>query len=133
MKFRKFYQNKLWRDKTVDRLEEQGSKIHWTRLENDEFIQQLKIKLLEEAQEACDAPTKELFLEELADIIEVIVAFCDLHHLMLQDILKLQNKKFLERGGFEGRKYVTVAEHPEGSFGEEYCLANPEKYPEILS
>lgn len=133
MKFRKFLQNKLWRDKAVDRLEGDGSKIHWTQLEPDKFGEQLKIKLLEEAQEACDAPTKELLLEELADIIEVIISFCNLHHVRLEDILALQRKKFLERGGFEGRKYVTVAEHPEGSFGERYCLADPEKYPEILS
>jgi hypothetical protein len=44
----------------------------------------------------------------------------------------MQQKKFLKRGGFAERKYVTTAEHPEGSFGEKYCRANPEKYPEIL-
>lgn len=33
MKFRKFKQAKLWRDKLVDRMEHMGSKIHWSALD----------------------------------------------------------------------------------------------------
>jgi predicted house-cleaning noncanonical NTP pyrophosphatase (MazG superfamily) len=128
---RKFKQNKLWRDKVVDLLEQMGSKIHWTRLETNQFGEQLKIKLLEEAQEVCKATTKESLLEELADVLEVITSFCELHEASLNDIIDLKGKKHQERGGFQGRKFVTVAEHPIGSFGEKYCLNDPEKYPEI--
>jgi predicted house-cleaning noncanonical NTP pyrophosphatase (MazG superfamily) len=132
MKLRKFKQNKLWRDKAVDRLEQTGSKIHWGRLDADKFEKQLKIKLMEEAEEVCRAKTKESVLEELADILEVVTSFCELHEVTLQDITDLQQKKHQERGGFQGRKFVTVAEHPIGSFGEKYCLNDPEKYPEII-
>jgi hypothetical protein len=53
------------------------------------------------------------------------------NNISWDDIVLVQNKKRNERGGFDERKFVTNAEHPEGSFGEQYCLKNPEKYPEI--
>ncbi|HEX4839112.1 MAG TPA: nucleoside triphosphate pyrophosphohydrolase [Rhabdochlamydiaceae bacterium] len=132
MQRRKFKQEKLWRDKAIDRLEQLGSKIHWTRLEPEQFSEQLKIKLLEEATEVGKAKTIEELLEELADVLEVVEAFCELHEKKLQDVIELQHKKRQERGGFQGRKFVTVSEHPIGSLGEKYCLNDPEKYPEII-
>lgn len=131
MRMRKFKQNKLWRDKAVELMEQMGSKIHWTRLEDNEFSEQLKIKFMEEAQEVYNAKTEKALLEELADILEVISSFCAIHEFTLQDIMNVQHKKFQERGGFNGRKFVTIAEHPIESFGEKYCLADVEKYPEI--
>lgn len=49
------------------------------------------------------------------------------------ETIKLENldAKHQERGGFEGRNFVTIAEHPTGSYCEKYCLNDPEKYPEI--
>ncbi len=131
MNRRKFRSNKLWRDKAIDLLEEMGSKIHWQTLPSEEFLTQLKIKFLEEAQEVYNATTKESLLEELADILEVISSLCDLYETNLDEIIRLQGKKRQERGGFQGRKFVTVAEHFPGSWGEAYCLADPQKYPEI--
>lgn len=131
MEFRTFKQNKLWRDKAVDRMEQMGSKVHVVKLDDEAFAQQLKIKFMEEAQEVCDAVTKEALIEELADILEVITALGNVHAFTLQDILNAQKKKHQERGGFEGRAFVTVAEHLVGGFGEKYCLADPEKYPEV--
>lgn len=127
---RKFRQDKLWRDKAVDRFP--GSTIHWERLDDQRFAQQLKVKLREEADEVCLAKTQESLKEELADVLEVVNAFCDLHGLTWEEIVELQRKKQEERGGFHGRKYVTIAEHPTGSFGEQYCIRDPEKYPEVV-
>ena len=131
MTYRKFKQNKLWRDKAIPKLENMGSKIHWEELNADRFAEELKVKLLEEANEVCGAKTKEALLEELADVLEVMTSFCELHGVTLQDVLAIRDRKHRERGGFQGRKYVTVAEHLPGSFGEKYCLADPTKYPEI--
>ncbi len=132
MKMRKFKQNKLWRDKAVECLEQMGSKIYWTRLDDREFAEQLKIKFMEEAHEVCTAQTKEALLEELADILEVISSLGDVHSFTFEDIVNVQHKKYDERGGFHGRKFVTIAEHAVDSFGEKYCLADPEKYPEVV-
>lgn len=91
-----------------------------------------KKNFVEEAREVYQAQTREALLEELADIFEVIASFCEVHQVSMQDIIDKQNQKRLHHGGFKERKFVTVAEHLENSFGERYCLADPEKYPEII-
>jgi predicted house-cleaning noncanonical NTP pyrophosphatase (MazG superfamily) len=133
MKLRKFQQNKLWRDKVVDNLILQGSKIHWTRLNDQDFAKELKLKFKEEADEVLSANNKENLLEEFADILEVIIAFGQLYNFTLQDIITIQKQKCNNRGGFNGRKFVSIAEHAIGSIGEKYCLNDPEKYPEIIN
>ncbi len=70
-------------------------------------------------------------IEELADVFEVLDTLCHLHNLSLAEIKKIQEKKRIKRGGFMERKFVTIAEHLDGSYGAEYCLAQPEKYPEV--
>ncbi|MBT4855945.1 nucleoside triphosphate pyrophosphohydrolase [bacterium] len=132
MKFRKFKQHKLWRDNAVNFIEQRGSKVTWTRLNDEEFSEQIKLKLMEEAEEVCAAKDKLELIEELADVLEVIDSFCEVNKFTLQDVMDKQKQKHQERGGFEGRKFVSVAEHPEGGYGEKYCLAAPEKYPEII-
>ncbi len=127
-----FKQNKLWRDKAVDMMEQNhGSKIHWRYLDDVEFEQQIRIKLLEEAQEAAAAKDRKELVSELADLYEVIDSILQLHQISNEEIVTEQTRKHQERGGFSGRKFVDIAEHPNGSFGEKYCLANPVKYPEI--
>lgn len=132
MKLRAFKQNKLWRDKVVDMLEAQGSVIHWQRLEDHKFVQELKTKLLEEAEEFVAATDAQPMQQELADVLEVVKAVCVAIGCSYEDIVALQEKKKHERGGFDGRRFVTIAEHPEGSFGEKYCLNDPHKYPEVV-
>ena len=129
---RKFLQNKLWRDKAVEILEAQGSRVHWRQLNDAEFDVQLRLKLLEEAHEVKVAQTMHDLKAELADVFEVIETLCKLHGISRDEVKQIQEEKRRERGVFEGRKYVTVAEHSVGSFGEKYCLAAPDKYSEIL-
>jgi len=132
MQRRKFRQNKLWRDKAVEWLESAGSKLHWKRLDDAEFAEELKTKLLEEANEVCTAKSPASLCEEMADVLEVLASFCELHAIPLEEVIRCQHEKRQERGGFSGRKYITLAEHPIGSFGEAYCLNDPEKYPEMF-
>ncbi|MGE0206687.1 MAG: hypothetical protein AB7R69_02445 [Candidatus Babeliales bacterium] len=128
---RKFIQNKLWRDKAPALMEQMGSIIHCTLLDDKEYDKQLREKLIEEIQEVVAAKNQKELTEELADIFEVIDALCALHGINKSEILKAQEEKKQKRGGFYERKFVTIAEHPEGSFGERYCLAQPEKYPVV--
>lgn len=129
---RKFLQNKLWRDKAVSMMEQNhGSRIHWRRLDDQEFDKTIRIKLLEEAEEVAVAKSRSELIAELADVFEVIDALAELHKISREEILAMQAKKRDERGGFAGRMFVDVAEHPVGSFGEKYCLADPLKYPEV--
>lgn len=131
-KMRIFLQNKLWRDKLINAMEQMGSVMHWRKLNDDEYDHQLRLKIVEEAQEVHSASSKKELLAELADVCEVIDSLCVLHGFSWQDIKAVQEKKRTERGGFAERKFVEKAEHPVGSLGEKYCLEQPHKYPEII-
>ncbi len=128
---RKFLQNKLWRDKCPGKMESSGSIVHLKNLSDDEYDQQLRIKLLEEANEVNTALVLQDLINELADVLEVVDALCLLHGISKNDVEIFKQAKRNNLGGFEGRKFVVVAEHPRGGFGESYCLEQPEKYPEI--
>jgi predicted house-cleaning noncanonical NTP pyrophosphatase (MazG superfamily) len=130
---RTFLQNKLWRDKMIDIMEQHyGSKITWRTLNNEEFDQQLRIKLLEETHEAIATQSRDDLIAELADVHEVIDCLIAVHNITKKEIVTAQIKKQTERGSFMERKFVETAQHPVGSYGEHYCLADPEKYPEII-
>lgn len=129
---KKFKQNKLWRDKTIENLEKQGSKIHWHILELEQFQQELKKKLLEEANEIVAAKNNDELISEIADVLEVIDEIAKSHGFTEKQILLAKESKRNERGRFTTRQYVTFAEHPIGSDSERYCLASPDKYPEII-
>lgn len=127
-----FLQNKLWRDKAVDLMEQNhGSKINWRCLNDQEFDQEIRVKLLEEMEEVIAAKTRQELVGEIADLYEVLGALGTLHNISQEEILAEKVRKHNERGGFEGRRFVSTAEHPVGSFGEKYCLAAPDKYPEV--
>lgn len=128
----KFLQNKLWRDKMPDIVRARGSLVHVISLNNEEYEAQLKIKLAEEMQEVCVATTQNDLIEELADVYEVIDALCALRKISVDDIRIVQTQKRNERGGFYKRMFVTTTEHAAGSLGEQYCRAQPDKYPEII-
>lgn len=130
-KYRYFVQNKLWRDKMPREAEKQGSVIHYKKLSDLEFDQELKLKLLEEAKEVKNTTSQQELIGELADVYEVVETLCALHNIDIHEIITTQMQKRAERGGFMERKYVTIAEHPDQSPLAQYCLADPQKYPEI--
>jgi len=131
---RTFLQKKLWRDKAIDLMEQNhGSKINWRYLNDQEFDQQIRIKLMEEVDEVVTAQSRADLIAEVADVYEVIDSLLALHDVSKEDIIAAQIKKREDRGDFAGRKFVETATHPIGSFGESYCLADPKKYPEIIN
>ena len=130
---RTFLQKKLWRDNAIDMMEKNhGSKIHWRQLNDQEFDQQIRIKLLEEAEEVATAQSRNELINELADLYEVIDSLMAANAITTEEIITEQMKKRDERGGFTKRRFVETAQHPVDSFGEKYCLADPEKYPEVI-
>lgn len=129
---RTFLQKKLWRDKVVARHEARGSRCEYRVLGDAEYDLELRRKLLEEAAEVGAAKNSTELTMELADVLEVVDALCALHKIDPVELREVQLKKRDERGGFYKRIYVERAHHPVGGFGEAYCLADPEKYPEIV-
>ena len=132
MQRRKFLQNKLWRDKAHLMLQTTGSIIHVKELDDQEFTQELRVKLLEETLEVQAAQTDKDLKEEIADVFEVLDTIMRLHNISLQEVLDIQKVKRELRGGLQDRIFVTVVEHLPGSLGEQNCLKDSLKYPEII-
>ncbi len=131
MKMRVFLQNKLWRDKAVALTEKDGSKVHYRCLDNVEFNEILRLKLVEEVDEVVTAQSHDELIAELADVLDVIDTLKTLHGITSEQIATAQAKKYAERGNFDNRMFVEKTEHRDGSYGASYCLAQPKKYLEI--
>lgn len=94
--------NKLVRDK-IPEIIEKNNEVAVTRiLDNEEYLKELKTKLLEEYNEVISAD-KENILEELADMLEIIDALAQTENKTLEDIIKIKEIKKEKRGGFNKR------------------------------
>lgn len=130
MKRRTFKQERLWRDGIVKKVQKEGAILHIKTLSDKEFDDALRRKLCEEGREVVHASQAEL-AEELGDVLEVIYLLCELHGIDTAELEKKRQDKRADRGSYTGRQYVTAVEYPEGSYGAQCCLAEPEEYPEI--
>jgi len=94
--------NKLVRDKIPDILARSQSQYLVEQMTEVEYLQALREKLVEEAQEAANASQEEI-LFELADLYEVIDTLALANNLTKETIIAAQQKKREEKGGFEKR------------------------------
>ena len=93
---------KLVRDKIPEIIEQNGEKPICRILDDNEYLKELNIKLLEEANEFIEAGN----VEELADIMEVIETLAKVHNINLEDVRKEQKVKREKRGAFESKIYL---------------------------
>jgi len=97
--------NKLVRDKIPNIIEEKGEKAIVRYLNDFEYKVELEKKLFEEYKETVEASGEER-IEELADMLEVIIALAKLENFSLEGVLeKLRNKK-IKRGGFDKKIFL---------------------------
>ena len=127
---RKFRFNKLIRDKIIKDMVRNGQSPVYRILDNDEYIEELKKKILEEAAEIPLEDGDEI-TEKLADIEEIIDVLLKALKVKKSQILALRKKKNLERGSFKKKIFVDTVDAPEDSKWLEYYLKFPQKYPEI--
>ena len=132
MKRRKFYQHKLWRDKAPDNMRRQDAVIHVTILDDLEYNNQLGKKLIEEAYEVHASKTDDELLSELADVLEVFMALCDVQHISFQSVEEKRKLKKIEHGGFDQRIYNSYVEIREDNPNIQYYIKRPLQYPQIL-
>lgn len=96
---------KLVRDKIPQIIESQGETVSYRVMEDEEFIQQLHTKLNEEVAEF----HKEMNLEELSDILEVVYAFADTIGSR-EELQRQYEQKHQERGGYKERIFLISKE-----------------------
>ena len=104
--------NKLVRDRIPEIIENSGKKANYRVLDEKEYRQALKDKLLEEVNEFLVAETKEEMIEELVDISDVLfyiklAIYNDYDHKYFRYI---QDKKYAEKGTFHNRYFLESVE-----------------------
>lgn len=131
---RRFKMETLVRDKMPERIQKLGGHVELKSLDPNEVLSHLKLKLQEETAEVCQATTSKEVAEEIGDVLEVLYALSKKYALRWKDLEQARLRKRDLRGGFKRGMYVQYVEvdteddsHPI----VEYCLDNPEKYPEI--
>lgn len=91
--------NKLVRDKIPEIIKNKGAVPIMHIASDDEYQQKLKAKLQEEVNEFLEDSNK----EELADILEVIYALCDLYKIDKDELEQVRKEKLEKRGGFKDK------------------------------
>ena len=133
METKKFFMNKLVRDKSVEILQKRGCTHieHYTLDDNEDYLGALAEKMVEELEEIFDADSREEMIEELADIEEVLAAFKDLVEISQVEVDEARKKKKAEKGGYLGRVFIEYIDAQVGSPAYKYAQEHQEKYPEI--
>lgn len=110
---KKYQFNKLIRSKIPLRMKDEGVFVYSNSLSEPDYLNALKKKIIEEAQEVQDANSKEDLITELADVMEVIHAIAQANQINLDEIEAARAKKRDINGHFLPEnfiRYIEVAE-----------------------
>ncbi len=95
--------SKLVRDKVLDLLRAEGGNPVTHIADDQEYWKRLQAKLLEEVKELFNSKDDANFKEELADVIEVILAIQRFKNIDHGELFELCIKKEYEKGLFDKR------------------------------
>ncbi|MUT65717.1 nucleoside triphosphate pyrophosphohydrolase [Paenibacillus sp. NEAU-GSW1] len=98
--------NKLVRDRIPEIIEKQGLEFSSRILDSEEYVAELRKKVLEETGEYLSAQTNKDAVEELADVLEIIQALAEAHGASVQELERVRAEKAEKRGGFKERIYL---------------------------
>lgn len=93
--------DKLVRDKIPEKIKSGGEIVITKKLTYDELLQQLRIKLVEEAFEVLDAENIDELIHELADVSEVIDSIIIKQKINKDIITATKTRKKERAGGFD--------------------------------
>jgi len=94
--------NKLVRDKIPEIMINNGAKPVTRILNEEEYLQELNKKILEEVNEYLVDGN----VEELADIEEVLIAILNVKNVSREEFENIREAKVLKRGAFEKRIFL---------------------------
>lgn len=97
--------DKLVRDRIPENIEASGRKCEWRRLSEAEYLARLDEKLNEELAEYQEDKS----LEELADLLEVVMAVAEAR-ASFAEVEAIRRAKTEKRGGFAGRVLLCTTE-----------------------
>ncbi|BCL84521.1 phosphoribosyl-ATP pyrophosphohydrolase [Ktedonobacteria bacterium brp13] len=99
----RIYYQKLVRDRIPELIRLQGDACHVEELNYSDYKRELRVKLVEEANEALTATSTADLLTEIADVYEVLYAFILAYDISPEDVKRRQEQRHIERGGFTRR------------------------------
>lgn len=103
----KYVYNKLVRDKIPQEINNvKGRKASYRVLNQSEYVQELDKKLFEEAHEFVE----EHSIEELADLMEVVLAIMEVKNISIEEVEKARILKQNKKGGFKDKIYLIDVE-----------------------
>lgn len=105
----KHIHNKLVRDRIPEIIENDHKTCKTRILDNNEYLECLKTKLLEECHEVIDAEGEDI-KKEIADILEVLEALENILHIDNQEVLFIKQKKAHNNGAFDKKIYLEYVE-----------------------
>lgn len=100
---------KLVRDNIPNIIESNGEKPIVEVLDEQNYKIELENKLIEECSEVINSSGKDR-IEELADLLEVMIAIVDLENKTIDDVENARIKKKEKRGSFSKRLYLKDVE-----------------------
>lgn len=98
--------NKLVRDNIPDIIKGNGENPITRILSSVEYKKELEKKLYEEYKEVLNTTNTKDRIEELADMLEIIIALAKLEEKTLDDVVEVAKAKRLKRGGFDKKIYL---------------------------
>jgi predicted house-cleaning noncanonical NTP pyrophosphatase (MazG superfamily) len=96
---------KLVRDRIPDLIRASGREPSIRVLDGEEYRRALHAKLTEESRELQSAAESDR-LEEMADVLEVLLALGELDGVGLEEVAERAAEKKLDRGGFSARIWL---------------------------
>ena len=99
---KKILYNKLVRNRIPELIEAQNESPDYIILDDESYEKMLEEKLDEEVREYHQDKT----IEELADILEVVIALCESRGFSKEELIKIYQNKHQEKGGFSDKIYL---------------------------
>lgn len=113
-------------------MQQNGINVNYEILAQEKYLDELKLKLVEEATECLNTPLteKDELSKELADVLEVINYLIKAAGLNPAEILAYKKQKHEKLGGFDLKIKTHFTEIDEKNKSElDYYLKYPDKYP----
>ena len=102
--------NKLVRDRIPEIIEKDGEVPFTKILSDEEYKEELKKKLREEAEELILAKDNDELIKEIGDVLEVLEYIEKSFGLDKEKILKIKKERKQNRGGFEKKIFLEKTE-----------------------
>ncbi len=118
-----FRLNKLVKDKILDLMQEQGQKVTYRILEDEEFEQRIKEKIVEEAKEYLVSGDA----KELDDLLEIILAAKQ----VANPTAEISAKGEIVKSSFKKRIFVETVTMENDSTWARYYQGDPVRFQEL--